>query len=63
VITGPVEATATGSLLTQALALGEIGSLDDIRAIVCQSFDVETFEPNPSQAWEDAYGRFLNLLK
>jgi rhamnulokinase len=62
VITGPIEATATGNLLTQALALGEIASLDDIRAIVCQSFDVETFEPNPSGAWEDAYARFLTLI-
>jgi rhamnulokinase len=62
VITGPVEATATGNLLTQALALGEISSLDDIRDIVCQSFDVETFEPAPSQAWDDAYARFLHLL-
>jgi rhamnulokinase len=62
VITGPIEATATGNLLTQALALGEIASLDDIRTIVCQSFDVETFEPNPSGAWEDAYARFLTLI-
>jgi sugar (pentulose or hexulose) kinase len=62
VITGPVEATATGNLLTQALALGEIGSLEDIRSIVCQSFDVETFQPAPSQAWDDAYSRFLSLL-
>jgi rhamnulokinase len=62
VITGPVEATATGNLLTQALALGEIGSLEDIRNIVCQSFDVETFQPAPSQTWDDAYSRFLSLL-
>jgi len=62
VITGPVEATATGNLLTQALAMGEIGSLDDIRGIVCRSFDVETFEPNFSQAWDDAYARFLTFL-
>jgi rhamnulokinase len=62
VITGPVEATATGNLLTQALALGEIASLDDIRTIVCQSFDVETFDSNPSEAWDRAYDRFLTLI-
>jgi rhamnulokinase len=62
VITGPVEATATGNLLTQALALGEIASLDDIRTIVCQSFDVETFDSKPSEAWDRAYDRFLTLI-
>ena len=31
VVTGPIEATAIGNILMQALALGEIGSLDEGR--------------------------------
>ncbi len=46
VIAGPVEATAAGNALTQALATGDIGSLDELRAIVRHSFEVEEFRPS-----------------
>ena len=42
---GPVEATAAGNVLLQAMARGRIGSLADARAIVAASFPVETYEP------------------
>lgn len=65
VITGPVEATTTGNLLVQALALGKISSLEDAREIVRRSFEVETFEPDSStcQAWDDAYAKIMNLME
>jgi len=58
VLAGPVEATALGNVLLQARADAEIGSLEDLRAIVRNSCEVSSFEPNPSQAraWEDARG-------
>jgi rhamnulokinase len=64
VITGPIEATATGNLLMQAIALGHIASLDEAREVVRRSFDVEHFEPNPaaSQAWDDAYAKLCQLV-
>lgn len=65
VVAGPIEATATGNLLVQAMALGEIGSLDDARAVVRRSFAVETFLPDPAacQAWDDAYARLESLME
>jgi rhamnulokinase len=63
VITGPVEATAIGNLLVQAIALGEIASADEGREIVCRSFDVETFEPVQDGDWEAAYERFLEIIE
>ncbi len=45
VICGPVEATAIGNLLIQALALGRIKDHAELRAIVRASFPVETFNP------------------
>ena len=45
VICGPVEATAIGNLLIQALALGKIKDHAELRAIVRASFPVETFQP------------------
>lgn len=62
VIAGPVEATATGNILGQALALGHIRSLAEGRALVRRSFDVVTFEPERSAAWDDAYARYLQLV-
>lgn len=63
VITGPVEATAIGNLLMQAIALGEIASAGEAREIVCNSFDVETFEPAQDRGeWDAAYERFLRII-
>jgi rhamnulokinase len=45
VITGPVEATAIGNILTQALAMGEIHSLAELKSIVRASTEVKVFEP------------------
>jgi len=59
---GPVEATALGNILVQAIASGEIGSLSEARDIVRASTPIQTYEPKPSTAWDDAYGRFLDLV-
>lgn len=45
VIAGPVEGTAIGNVLTQAMGTGEIGSLEELREIVRRSFDIVRFEP------------------
>ena len=42
VVAGPVEATAIGNILVQAVTMGEISSLSEGQAIVKSSFDVET---------------------
>jgi rhamnulokinase len=63
VITGPVEATATGNLLVQAIALGEISSLREAREIVRNSFEVNTYEPSKDRShWEDAYLKLTLML-
>ena len=61
VITGPVEATAIGNILVQAVAMGEIPSLAEGRAIVKDSFDVETYEPIDTTVWDEAYAGYLTL--
>jgi rhamnulokinase len=59
---GPVEATAIGNLLVQAMALGKIGSLAQLRRIVAASFPLEVFEPREPARWDDAFGRFVSIL-
>ena len=61
VITGPVEATAAGNILIQAIAAGDIPSLTEARGIVARSFPQETYEPQDPPVWEAAYSRFQTL--
>ncbi len=46
VISGPVEATATGNILAQAIACGAIKDLTAARETVRNSFDLVTFTPD-----------------
>jgi rhamnulokinase len=62
VVGGPVEATAMGNLLMQALALGHIDSLSEAREVVRRSFQVSTYVPGSAGPWDEAYGRYLELL-
>ena len=59
VITGPVEATAIGNVIMQAIALGHLGSLSEARPLISSSFDVETYHPNPDSRWDELYSKLL----
>lgn len=58
VLAGPVEATAIGNILIQAIASGQLASLADLRAVVRESFPIEEFHPAPDTAWSEAFDRF-----
>lgn len=59
---GPVEATALGNVMTQALALGHVDSLEQVREIVGASFSPEVYEPSADRAaHEQLYARFLSV--
>ena len=45
VVAGPVEATAAGNALVQALGAGQLKSLDELRDVVRHSFQVQEFFP------------------
>ncbi len=63
VVTGPVEGAAIGNLLTQAMALGDIADLDQLRQVVRSSESVEVWQPHHSPQWEQAYQKLLTFLK
>ena len=51
---GPVEASAIGNICAQMIALGEIAGLDDARALIRRSFEIDEYrpqEPIPDQVW------------
>ncbi len=62
VIAGPVEATAIGNILIQAIALGHLGSPDEACAVVRNSFSPEFYDPDEQdKGWDQAYARLLAL--
>lgn len=63
VIAGPVEATAIGNILMQAIAIGTLSNLAEARALVQQSFNLKVFEPGDSSPWDAGYLRYLQLRK
>jgi rhamnulokinase len=62
VVTGPVEATAIGNMLVTAIAMGDVKDLAEARAIVRASFDVKRYEPKNPAAWDEAYGRYRQVM-
>lgn len=63
VISGPVEATAIGNILVQAIGLNHLGSLADIRTVVRNSFVPEIYEPKQAADWDEAYSRLQRVMK
>ena len=61
VIAGPVEATAAGNVLLQAMTLGHVATHAELRRIVKHSFPLETFLPREKDAWNTAGRRFSRL--
>ena len=63
VIAGPSEATAIGNIMVQALALGHVGTLKEIREVIRDSFEPVRYEPQDGEMWEGAYGRFRKIVE
>ena len=61
VLAGPVEATAIGNALIQAIALGHLASLGELRAVVRESFPLQSYDPQDSAHWQEAFQRFTQL--
>ena len=58
VVTGPVEATAIGNVLLQAVATGHLPDIASGRKAIAASFEQQCFEPGSKNVWHEAYGRF-----
>jgi rhamnulokinase len=63
VLAGPVEATAIGNVLVQAMGLGLVGSLGEARELVRRSFEVRSYSPRNPEGWQGPYERFLGFLR
>ncbi|NDW11397.1 rhamnulokinase [Bacteroides sp. 214] len=62
VVAGPSEATAIGNIMIQAMGLGLVKSLQEVRDVIRNSVSPEVFEPKDSNIWADAYTQFKNII-
>jgi len=58
---GPVEATALGNVLVQALARGRLSSRAQVREVALASERPVVYEPRDGMRWSEALGRFMKL--
>ena len=63
VVAGPVEATAIGNILMQAIGMKHLGSLAEARGVVHASFEPEIYEPKRKADWDEAYSRLQKVMK
>jgi rhamnulokinase len=63
IVTGPVEATAIGNIIVQAVALGQLATIQDARKTVQRSFPQQVYEPKTRTGWDDAYRKLIEVMK
>jgi rhamnulokinase len=63
VLAGPIEATAAGNALVQAMASGAISGVEQAREVVRASFEIVEYLPAQVEVWQRAYERFVSLLE
>jgi rhamnulokinase len=61
VLAGPVEATALGNVLVQAIAVGDVADLTQARELSARSAERTRYEPQMSAQSVELYERFLIL--
>ncbi len=63
VIAGPVEATAAGNLMVQAMAQRRVSSLEELRQVIAASSETKAYDPRDVDVWREGYGRFASMLR
>lgn len=61
VVAGPSEATALGNIMVQAMAMGLVKSLEEIRKVVSKSVSPDVYMPRDSKEWDNAYHTFCKI--
>lgn len=63
VVAGPIEATALGNILIQLVALGALENISEGRALLAKTEPLKRYNPREEDAWNQAYERYVNILK
>lgn len=56
VVAGPIEATALGNIGVQAMAIGAVSTLEELRRVIANSVTLEHFTPRDTTSWDRIAG-------
>ena len=59
ITTGPIEATSTGNIMAQLIALKELADMEEARQVIRNSFEIKKWEPEEAEKWEEVYRYFV----
>lgn len=62
ITTGPIEATSTGNIMAQLIALKELSGMEEAREVIRNSFEIRKWEPQEIEKWEEAYQFFVKNI-
>ncbi|MFV1964143.1 MAG: rhamnulokinase family protein [Pirellulaceae bacterium] len=62
VLAGPVEATAIGNVMMQAVAGGDVASIAEARKVIRDSFPMHEYDPQNAGPWDEAFERFEKIV-
>jgi len=62
VLAGPVEATALGNVLMQMIAMEDLQTIEEGRAMIRRSVELLSYEPSGGAEWDEAFDRMMKLL-
>jgi rhamnulokinase len=62
VVAGPIEATAIGNVMMQAVSAGVVASIAEAREVIRRSFSVEEYHPQDPDPWDTAQERYRRLI-
>jgi rhamnulokinase len=63
VVAGPVEATAIGNVMMQAVSSRDVSNIAEAREVIRNSFEVTRYEPQDPRQWDEPYHRFQEIVK
>ena len=63
VIAGPSEATAIGNAMIQARSAGIVSTRWEMRRLIADSIQTETFLPQDESIWKEVYERYIQIVK
>ena len=62
VVAGPVEATALGNVMMQAIGSGQLGSIDEARQLIRGASGIREYHPRRGSRWEEGSQRLRQLV-
>ena len=63
VVAGPIEATALGNIVVQAIVSKEVKDLNHARVLIKNSFPLNVYNPANNAGWNENYAKFLKIKK